>query len=194
MTTIAVARKNGQVAIAADTLTKWGATKETSSYILNHQKILQVGDSYVAVTGPASGKLVLNHYFSTLGESPRLRSVEEIFETWRILHDALKSDYYLNPHEDKDDSFESTQMDVLIANSCGIFGVARHRSVQEFSHFYSFGRGNEYATGAMYAAYQDMNKSAQDIVELGIRAAAEFDDSTGLPVTSFSITFTGQQV
>lgn len=186
MTTIAVAKKNGQVAIAADTLTKWGDTKETSAYILNHQKILRVGDSYLAITGPTSGKLVLSHYFSHAEEQPRFGSVEEIFETWLLLHDALKSNYYLNPDEDRDDSFESTQMDVLLANQHGIFGIARHRSVQEFSRFYAFGRGNEYATGAMYAVYDDPKKSAQDIVELGVRAAAEFDDSTGLPIVSFA--------
>ena len=32
MTTIAVVRKNGYVAIAADTMTKWGSGKETADY------------------------------------------------------------------------------------------------------------------------------------------------------------------
>jgi len=33
MTTIAVVRKNGYAAIAADTLTKWGSGKESAAYI-----------------------------------------------------------------------------------------------------------------------------------------------------------------
>lgn len=85
MTTITVAKKNGQVAIAADTLTKWGDTKETSAYILNHQKILRVGDSYLAITGPASGKLVLSHYFSHLEEQPRFGNVLGMFRKFSEL-------------------------------------------------------------------------------------------------------------
>src|SRR3954462_9133064 len=48
MTTIAVVRKNGYAAIAADTMTKWGTGKETASYIVNHGKIFQVGNTYSA--------------------------------------------------------------------------------------------------------------------------------------------------
>jgi hypothetical protein len=54
MTTIAVVRKNGCAAIAADTMTKWGSGKETAAYIVNHQKIFRVGDSYLGVTGTAT--------------------------------------------------------------------------------------------------------------------------------------------
>ena len=54
MTTIAVVRKNGHAAIAADTMTKWGTGKETAEYIINHSKILKVGGSYIGVTGSAS--------------------------------------------------------------------------------------------------------------------------------------------
>ncbi len=43
MTTVAVVRKEGVAAIAADTLTKWGSAKESAVYIANHEKILQRG-------------------------------------------------------------------------------------------------------------------------------------------------------
>ncbi|HTE16485.1 MAG TPA: hypothetical protein VK642_15545 [Burkholderiales bacterium] len=38
MTTIAVVRKDGYVAIAADTMTKWGTGKETAEYVVNNHK------------------------------------------------------------------------------------------------------------------------------------------------------------
>ena len=58
------------------------------------------------------------------------------------------------PEEDKEDALESSRMDCLIANPHGIFGVAAHRTVQEFSRFYAYGSGSDYALGAMYSAYE----------------------------------------
>ena len=66
-----------------------------------------------------------------------------------------------------------------------IFGVAAHRTVQEFSRFYAFGSGADYAMGALYATYNDKQRSAEDLARLAVTAAAEFNDGTGLPLTSF---------
>ena len=78
-------------------------------------------------------------------------------------------------------------MDVLIANPHGICGVAAHRTVQEFSRFYAYGSGSDYALGALYSVYNQPEKSAEEIARHAIVAAAEFDDRSGLPVTSYSI-------
>jgi ATP-dependent HslUV protease subunit HslV len=184
MSTIIVVRKKGYAAIATDTLTKQRVGKESAEYVLNHQKICQIHGSYIAVVGATSAKLMLQNYFSSLEVPPDLTSVNGIFQAWLDLHAALKERYFLNPDEDEDDTVESTRMDVLIMNSFGIFGVSAHRAVQEFSRFYAYGQGREYATGAMYAVYNDPNTSAEDVARLGIVAAAEFDDSTGLPILS----------
>ena len=97
------------------------------------------------------------------------------------MHAILKERYFLQSGEDKDDDIESSQMDVLIANPRGIFGVAEHRSVQEFSRFYAYGSGSELAMGALFALYPSQ-LSAEQIARRAIEAAAEFDDRTGLPV------------
>lgn len=187
MSTITVVKKNGYAAIAADTLTKWGATKESADYIVNHSKIIQVRDSFLAISGPTSAKLALKRYFANMKEEPSFYSVDGIFETWLALHETLKEEYYLRPNSDDKDSYESTRMDVLIASPQGIFGVAAHRSVQEFSKFYAFGCGAEYAMGAMYGSYNDPLKSADDVARLGVEAASVFDDCTGLPVISYMV-------
>lgn len=181
MTTLAVVKKNGIAAIAADTLTKWGSNKESAPYIVNHSKLIQLGDSWIAVTGYTTFILILKDYFSNPEIRADLSSVGGIFRTWQNLHGALKDQYFLQAGEDKDDDIESSQMDVLIANSHGIFGVAEHRSVQEFSKFYAYGSGSDLAMGAMYALY-DSPLSAEEIVRKAIETAAEFDDRTGLPV------------
>jgi ATP-dependent HslUV protease subunit HslV len=186
MSTIVVVKKDGLTTIAADSLTTWGSAKESAEYVVNHQKILQVGGSYLAVSGPTSAKLAINDYLA--GQSDvDLTNVYAIFQTWLKLHVALKEHYFLNSIENKNDAFESTRIDVLIANSYGIFGVEAHRVVQQFSKFYAYGTGWQLALGAMYAAYSQPQRSAEDIAVCGIKAAAEFDVDTGLPVTFYTL-------
>ena len=187
MTTLAVVRKNGQFAIAADTLTKWGSTKESSVYVTNHEKTFQIGDSYLAVTGTTTFKLILSEYFSQLETPPTFDSVPSIFRTWQELHVAMKERYFLNASEDKEDDLETSRIYVLIVNPHGIFGVAPHRTVQEFSKFYAYGAGADYAMGALYASYDSPKLNAEALARLAVEAAVEFDDATGGPVTSHTV-------
>jgi ATP-dependent protease HslVU (ClpYQ) peptidase subunit len=182
-----VARKNGYAAIAADTMTKWGSGKETADYIVNHGKIFRVGNTYLGVTGNATFQAILRDYFSRPRVYARFETPLEIFKTWQKLHAVLKQDYYLVAGHGEDDAIESSRMDVLILNANGIFGIAAHRTVQEFSKFYAFGSGGDIALGVMYATYPDAKRSAEDIARRAIEGAAEFDDSTGAPVTSYAV-------
>src|ERR1044072_6382427 len=116
MTTIAVVRKNGYVAIAADTMTKGGSGKETASYIVNHGKIFRVGNTYLGVTGNATFQAILRDYFSRPRVYARFDSPLEIFRTWQKLHAVLKQDYYLVPGHGEDDAIEASGMDGVIAN------------------------------------------------------------------------------
>lgn len=191
MTTVTVVKKEGRIAIAADTLTKWGNGKESADYVANHEKIIRVGDSYVAITGSATFKLILADYFANLDATPQLDSTGEIFRIWNAMHGALKEQYFLQTGEDKEEDLESSRMDVLIANPRGIFGVAAHRTVQEFSRFYSYGSGSPYALGAMYAAYRAPSYDAEAIARLGVAAAIEFHDESGLPIQSYSLDVEG---
>lgn len=193
MTTIAVVRKGGVAAIAADTLTKWGSAKESASYIVNNEKILKIGSNHVAVTGNATFKLILKDYFLEQGNEIALGSPEEIFKAWNKLHAVLKERYFLMPEEDKEDALESSRMDVLIANPYGIFGVSGHRTVQEFSKFYAYGSGSDYALGSLWANYDRPGLSAAQIARRAIEAAAEFDDGTGLPLQCFSVKMRGRK-
>ena len=187
MTTIAVVRKNGYAAIAADTLTKWGSGKESADYVANHAKIVKVGDTYIAGSGTSTFKLIVRDYFAQRGVPARFDTSIEIFKTWQAFHAALKDKYYLVTVGDKDDTIESSKFDVLLANPHGIFGVGAHRTVQEYRKFYAIGTGTDLALGAMYAAYDRQGLSAEQLARLAVEAAAEFDDGTGLPVTSHAV-------
>jgi ATP-dependent HslUV protease, peptidase subunit HslV len=188
MTTIAVVRKNGVAAIAADTLTKWGTGKESAKYIANNDKIVRAGNSWIAGAGSATFKLIMRDYFAQRGALRRFDTTINIFKTWQAFHAVLKEKYFLLATTDKDDSLESSRFDVLLANPHGIFGVGAHRTVQEYSKFYAIGSGTDLALGAMYAIYNDPKRSAEDVARFAVEAAAEFDDSTGLPVVSHAVT------
>ena len=186
MTTIAVVKKSGSIAIAADTLTKWGSGKESATYIANSGKILTIDESFLAITGNATFKLIVKEYFQSRSERPDFSSVDAIFKEWSTLHGALKEKYFLMPEEDKEDAVESSRMDVLIANPYGIFGVSGHRTVQEFSKFYAYGSGSDYALGSMFTSYNLPDMDAKTIAKKSVEAAAEFDDGTGEPVDVYS--------
>jgi len=79
MTTVTVVKKDGRIAIAADTLTKWGGGKESADYVANHEKIIRIGDSHIAITGSATFKLILSDYFSSLDVPPQFDSAAETF-------------------------------------------------------------------------------------------------------------------
>lgn len=187
MTTIAVVRKNGYAAIAADTLTKWGSGKESAAYIANSDKIVKVGSTFLAGSGSATFKIILRDYFSRPRVAPKFDDPLSIFRTWQRLHAVLKEEYFLLAGTEKDDTLESSRFDVLLANPRGIFGIGAHRTVQEYSKFYAIGSGTDLALGALYATYDEPGRDALSLAGLAVVTAAEFDDATGLPVTAHKV-------
>ena len=181
MTTIVVVKKNGFAAIAADTLTRYGNTNESAKYVANSEKILKYNGSFLAMTGWGATQLAVEHFLKTTKEKLSFDNIEGIFLSGLLIHNVLKNDYFLRPDGD-DEPFETSRLDMLIANPIGIFSLTEHRYVQEFTKFYAYGSGYEYALGAMFATYDDKSKSAKDIARIGINAGAEFNDGTALPM------------
>lgn len=190
MSTVVVVRKNNVACIAADTLTSFGSTKQLGHYKSEPDKILRVGESYVATVGTPVHRLVLSSVLSRSTETPLLSTRQDIFEFFRGLHPRLKDEYYVNPKEGDKDPYESSQMDLLIANRHGLFGVFSFREVYEYSRFWALGSGMDYALGAMFAVY-DHQQDAQEIAQIGLKAALEFDDATAPPVTAYTVKLTG---
>ena len=109
-----------------------------------------------------------------------------IFESFLSLHPLLKEKYFLNAKDEDDDPYESTQIDALIANPFGIFGVHSLREVTEYKKFWAIGSGAEYALGAMFAVY-DSAVSAEEIAHAGVAAGAEFNNASSMPLSSYVI-------
>ena len=98
MTTICIARKNGSVAMAADTLTTFGDTRVADPYKRVHDKVLRYNGSYVGVCGSSAHHLVLENLFAK-HKDLKLGSRAEVYESFRILHPLLKEQAFLNPKE-----------------------------------------------------------------------------------------------
>lgn len=185
MTTIVAVKKNGMAAIAADSLTTFGDTRLGRQYKGEHDKILEIGGSWIGLCGSSAHHLVLSALLPKL-EDIKLGSRMEVYETFRRLHPVLKEQGYLNPKEDEDDPYESSQITALIVNSSGIYGVYSYREVFDYDRFWGIGSGRNFALGAMFAAY-DRCKTAADVAKIGVMAGAEFDTATQGPIVLHTV-------
>jgi ATP-dependent HslUV protease subunit HslV len=186
VTTVCVARKGAQLAIAADSLVTFGDTRLPHGYEDN-DKLFRVGGSYFGMSGTTAHFPVLRKALAALPPAElRLSTRDEVFDTFLKLHPKLKEQYFLNPKEEDADPYESSQFTVLIANAHGLFGVYSYREVFEFDRFWAIGSGRSFALGAMYGAF-DRLRTAADVARLGVAAGCEFDKNSAAPVRLHTI-------
>ncbi|MCW8922723.1 MAG: MFS transporter [Gammaproteobacteria bacterium] len=186
MSTIVVVKKAGQVCIAADSLTSFGDLLLGSEYDADHDKIIKNKNAHIGIVGSAAHQLVMESILADKKVKTDFSSKLAIFETFRSLHPVLKEKYFLNAKDEDDDPYESTQIDALIASKHGIFGVHSLREVSEYTRFWSIGSGSEYALGAMFAVYDDYG-TAEEIAAAGVKAGAEFNTASAMPMSSYVI-------
>ena len=185
MTTIVVVKKGGVAVIAGDTLTTFGATRLASVHDAAPEKLLKHGDCYFGIAGSAAHQLVLETLLQKHPEF-KFKGRAQIYESFRKIHPILKEEAFLNPKEEDDDPYESSQLTALVVNASGIYGVYSMREVFEFDKFWSIGSGRDFALGAMHATYTG-RRSAEDIARIGVLAGAEYDTGTGLPMNIASV-------
>ena len=140
MTTIVVVRKGDTAVLAADSLTTFGTTRLAPAYDRHPQKVLVHGDSFIGIAGSAAHQLVLENLVARVQDLD-FHGKAAIYESFRKLHPLLKDEAFLNPKEEEDDPYESSQMTVMIANPSGIFAVYSMREVFEFDRFWAIGSG-----------------------------------------------------
>jgi len=185
MTTIVVVRKAETAIIAADSLTTFGTTRLAPEYDRAPHKVAIYRDSYIGVAGSAAHQLVLENLLERHPDL-ELHGRAAIYETFRKLHPVLKDEAFLNPKEEDDDPYESSQMTLMIVNPSGVYAVYSMREVFEFERFWAIGSGRRFALGAMHAVYERA-KSAREVADAGVRAGCEFDTSSAAPVRLHTI-------
>jgi ATP-dependent protease HslVU (ClpYQ) peptidase subunit len=185
MTTLVAVRKHDEIAIAADSLTTFGDVRLAAPFDRSYDKILRHGDTYIGLCGSAAHQLVFESLLKS-NQAVDFGNKHAIFETFRKLHPILKEQHFLNPKEEEDDPYESTQISALIANPHGIFGVYSMREVFEYSQFWAVGSGKEFALGAMHALYGRL-PTADQVATAGVEAGAMFDRNSALPMTLYTL-------
>ena len=188
MTTIVVVRKGDTAVIGADTLGTYGDQRESADFVKNASKLIRVDHSWLAVTGHAAMDMALRNIFQETSCRRSFKHVNDIYKTSLQLHAMLNDHYFLRLDEEGgEDTFESMQVSLLIANAHGIFGVCSKRTVLEYTKFYAFGSGEQYALGAMHAVY-DHEADPEQIARRGLEAAVTFDTGSGVPIEVRRIT------
>jgi ATP-dependent protease HslVU (ClpYQ) peptidase subunit len=185
MTTVVVVRKGDSVAIGADSLTTFGDTRLAAEHDRTYDKIVRYRDTYIGLCGSAAHQLVFESLLAKHGDLDFAHK-SAIFETFRKLHPILKEQHFLNPKEEDDDPYESTQITALIANGNGIFGVYSMREVFEYTQFWAACSGREFALGAMHARYTHL-RTAEAVAKAGVEAGAMFDRNSALPMTVYTL-------
>jgi len=185
MTTLVAVRKHDQIAIAADSLTTFGDVKLDARHDRSSDKILVYRGNYIGLCGSAAHQLVFESLLKPNTDYD-FGSKLAIFETLQKLHPILKDKHFLNPKEEEDDPYESTQITALVANANGIFGIYSMREVFEYSEFWAAGSGKEVALGAMWALYPRL-ETAEAIARAGVEAGASFDRNSALPMSVYTL-------
>ncbi len=174
--------KGGVACMAADTLGTFGMLKQPARYVARPEKIIEVDGAYIGLVGWSAHRDVLESAFAHGLKLPPIASERDLFEFSRVLHLKLKEEYFLNPTEDAEDPYESSQMMMFVLNRKGMFALYSYRSVDRLRRFSAAGSGRHFALGAMHAAYsQDL--SAEEIARLGVEAGIEFDSASMGPIT-----------
>ncbi len=190
MSTVVVVTKNNQSCIAADSLTSFGDTRQPGEYIADADKIIHGDGFYMGIVGSAAHQLVLQSLFRRHPDKINFSDRLSIFETLNAIHPILKEEYFLNSKDEEEDPYESSRYDSLLMTPQGIFGLYSLREVDQYTRYWAVGSGAEYALGAMYSVYGRLD-SAAAIARAGIEAGAQFDNSSALPMTSYTLDITG---
>lgn len=172
--------------IAADSLTTFGRTKFGKKYHRNAEKIHKCQSSYIGLVGDAAHGNVIENVIAKNAAALRFDSRQQIFETYLNLHQILKEKFHLNASAVEDTAYESSQIDALIANEHGIFGMFEFREVHEFEKFWAIGSGKPFALGAIHAIY-DRLEDAEEIARIGVLASCEFDNACEGPVSIYTV-------
>ncbi|HCO43651.1 hypothetical protein [Immundisolibacter sp.] len=175
--TIAVAvRKGGVTVIAADTQNNFGHNRVP---IGNHrtQKILSVGDTYVATSGWGVYANILDDFLHRR-RAPRLDSERDVFRFfqnfWKALHERYSLVNDQCQGEEESSPFGDLDASFLLANDGGIFYVSSDTSVTAFEQYYAVGSGAEFALGALHALY-DSDLDAEALARRACAAAMAFN-------------------
>jgi len=182
MSIVVVVKKGKNVVIASDTLTSAGFIKFSEKYKSNSKKFFQYEQNFIGSVGDAMSKIMLSHALENSDEEFDFNGIKNVYGSMLKIHKLLKKEYFLVPTRKVDQTVEATKLNLLLANSSGIYKISSDRHISELTRFWAIGSGMNFALGAMHHAYDKKKYSAKDIARIGVESACEFDKSCAMPM------------
>jgi len=171
--------KNGELLVAADTLTSFGHTKVPPA-LHAAVKVRRVGASLLATTGWGVYENILDDVLARR-KNVRLGSRGQIFEFFlRLWSDLHKKYSFVNDQIDEKEAgpFGNLDSTFLVANSAGIFYVGPDMSVTQVERYFAIGSGAQFALGALHALH-GTRLGAEALARRAVEAAIAFDTYCG---------------
>ena len=171
--------KNGELIVAADTLTSFGNTRVPPA-LHAAQKVRPVGTSFLATTGWGLYDNILDDVLAKR-KNIKFGSREQIFDFFlRLWGDLHKKYSFVNDQIDEKEAgpFGNLDSTFIVAGKAGIFYVGPDMSVTPVKSYFAIGSGAQFALGAMNALY-DSKLGAEAIARRAVEAAIAFDTYCG---------------
>jgi ATP-dependent protease HslVU (ClpYQ) peptidase subunit len=171
--------KNGELILAADTLTSFGHTK-VPPVLHAAEKVRRVGASFLATTGWGLYENILDDVIARR-KNIRLGSSEQVFDFFlRLWGDLHKKYSFVNDQIDEKEAgpFGNLDSTFIVAGRAGIFYVGPDMSVTKVKHYFAIGSGAPFALGALHAL-RDSKLDAEEIARRAVESAIAFDTYCG---------------
>jgi len=171
--------KNGELIVAADTLTSFGNSKVPPA-LHAAEKVRRVGRSLLATTGWGLYENILDDVIARR-KNIRLGSREQIFDFFlRLWNDLHKKYSFVNDQIDEKEAgpFGNLDSTFLVAGRAGIFYVGPDMSVTKVKHYFAIGSGAQFALGTLHALHGS-KLGAEEIARRAVAAAIAFDTYCG---------------
>jgi ATP-dependent protease HslVU (ClpYQ) peptidase subunit len=178
---VVAVKKNGQVAVAADTMHSTGSRREHPDNIVQRSKLRRVGRALIGGVGWSVYDNILDHYLASRRRPPVLKDERTIFDFflkfWKVLGDKYQ---LVNEQTDRDDRSPFCDLDseFMVVNPRGIYHVSSDLSVMQFEKYVAIGSGDKYAYGTLHALYGS-RQPALAVARAAAEAAVHFDQSCG---------------
>jgi ATP-dependent HslUV protease, peptidase subunit HslV len=171
--------KNGELIVAADTLTSFGHTK-VPPVLHAADKVRRVGANLLATTGWGLYENILDDIIARR-KNIKLGSREQIFEFFlRLWNDLHKKYSFVNDQIDEKEAgpFGNLDSTFIIAGRAGIFYVGPDMSVTKVKHYFAIGSGAQFALGTLHGLF-DSKLDAEAIARRAVESAIAFDTYCG---------------
>jgi ATP-dependent HslUV protease subunit HslV len=171
--------KDGELILAADTLTSFGHTK-VPPVLHTADKVRRVGAHFLATTGWGLYENILDDVLARR-PNPKLGSREQIFAFFlRLWSDLHKKYSFVDDQIDDKESgpFGNLDSTFIVAGPSGIHYVGPDMSVTEVRHYFAIGSGAQFALGALHALF-GTKLDAETIARRAVEAAVAFDTYCG---------------